>query len=241
MISSIMMIGAPSLVFACPHLEWGTPKQSDLVICREGYALGYNYQLKAADWVAFKLEAQAAGAGVERKDQFAPDPDIPEEYQTTPEDYLEPIYQQGHLASSESIDTTASASRETFYMSNLVPQLPTHNKGIWKGLENRERKYANHRGVVYVYAGGLYQGELDYIGNQVPVPSHLWKVIFDPSTQKALTYIIDHEPLYTRDLDKYLESVDELELKAGIDLLDVLPPAQQSVIEAHPEPKQWVK
>ena len=239
-IFSAFVLTASTTLYACPHTELGVPKQSDFVDCREGYAIGYSYKLKSATWVAYRLEKQADGAGVDRVDDFRVDPKIPAQYQTTPEDYDEPIYHQGHLANSESIDTSPTAMSETFFMSNMVPQLPTHNTGIWKGLENRERKWANKRTVIYVFTGPLYQGETKYIGeNRVPVPSHLWKVIYDPAANEAITYIIEHKPLYTRDLDNYLASVDDVEAQAGIDLFGKLTDLEQTSIESKAQLRQW--
>ena len=227
------------ILSACPHLEFGSPKQSDMVDCRLGYAIGYDYTRKSAEWVAYRLEKQI-GEGVERTNDFRPDPKIPPQYQTTSDDYDEPIYQQGHLANSESIDGSDASMSETFFMSNMVPQLPTHNTGIWKGLENRERKWANKRGVVYVFTGPVYRGQIATIGkNQVPVPSHLWKVVYDPTNEEAIAYLIDHKNLYTRDLDNYVASIDDIEAITGLDLLSQITLAKQAVIESVKQPKQW--
>lgn len=125
----------------CAHLKYGIPSNSDQIMCRLGYAIGYNYEKKSADWVAYQLK-QETTPGVERQNDFRVDPDIPTPFQTTPEDYDEPVYDLGHLANSESIDQSIEANSETFLMSNMVPQLPRHNGAIWKGLENRERKWA---------------------------------------------------------------------------------------------------
>jgi len=144
---------------SCPHLKYGTPKQGNVVLCREGYALGYNNTLKSAEWVSYVLNKEL-GNDVKRQDDFRVDPDIKPVFQTTPDDYDEPVYHQGHLANSESIDQTQHANDETFYMSNMTPQLPGHNTGIWKGLENRERKWANKRGRVIVLAGPVYHNGL---------------------------------------------------------------------------------
>jgi len=223
---------------ACPHLELGTPAASDQILCREGYALGYSYALKSAEWVAYRLERETR-PGVVRQDSFRPDPDLPVRYQTTPADYDEPVYHQGHLANSESIDRTVTANAETFLMSNIVPQLPRHNTGIWKGLENRERKWADRFGEVWVFQGVLYEPQPETIGNRVPVPDAFWKVVYEPQGQRAISYLIPHRPLYTRDLPRYRTSVDVIEAAAGMDLLSSLPTEQQAQIEAKPEPYQW--
>ena len=37
------------------HFAFGIPGQSDQLLCRTGYAVGYNYSRKTADWVAYRL------------------------------------------------------------------------------------------------------------------------------------------------------------------------------------------
>jgi len=223
----------------CEHTELGIRSNSDLVVCREGYAIGYSFKEKSAEWVAYKLRKQV-GRGVDRTNDFRADPEVPSKFQTTPEDYAEPIYNQGHLASSESIDTSYKVMSETFYMSNIVPQLPIHNTGIWKGLENRERKWANKDDLVYIVTGPLYEGFIDTIGkNKVQVPSHFWKVIYDPRNQRVIAYLIDHKPLYTKDLDNYLVSVDEIEKRTGIDFFYKLDNEIENKIERKAQSEQW--
>lgn len=223
-----------TLTQACIYQKWGTPKQSDFVHCYVGYDMGYSYASKASEWVMYEVEGTQA-AEVERQNDFRENTDLPTAYRTYPTDYDEPVYDQGHLANSESINDSIAANSETFLMSNMVPQDHTNNIGIWKGLENRERKWAKERGEVLVMVGALYEGTIATIGtSQVLVPSHLWKVIYDPIANEAIAYIIPNQPLYTAELDNYLVSVDDVEARAGIDLL-----SNMQVNEADPEPHQW--
>lgn len=222
----------------CSHLKYGIPKQSNVILCRVGYAIGYNNNLKSAEWVSYVLDRELT-EGVERLDNFRVDPDIETQFQTTPEDYEEPVYHQGHLANSESIDQTAKANDETFYMSNMTPQLPGHNTGIWKGLENRERKWANKRGQVIVMSGPVYHEEYETIGNNVPVPSAYWKVIYDPVAKEAIAYLIPHKKLKTAQLDNYLVSIDHIEAMYNLDLLSKLNDDLEASIEKSRLRKQW--
>ncbi len=229
-----------SIGYACEHLPLGVPKQSDFVKCRVGYAIGYSYELKSAEWVSYILKGTEQD-GVERTDAFEADPDIPIRFQTYPADYDEPKYDQGHLANSESIDTSSIANLETFYMSNMTPQLPTHNRAIWKGLENRERKWALQRDLVLVMAGPLYLSEpIEVIGsNNVPVPTNYWKVVYDMQTGEAISFLIDHKPLKTSALNDYLSSIDEIEEASGLDLLGNLPDGIENNIESVQLSSQW--
>ncbi len=121
----------------------------------------------------------------------------------------------------------------------MTPQLPGHNTSIWKGLENRERKWANKRGRVIVLAGPVYQADILYIGNKVPVPSAYWKVIYDPAKQEAIAYLIPHKKLKTKQLDNYLVSIDHIEAMYDLDLLSLLDDQLEADIEKVTQLKQW--
>ena len=215
------------------HLKYGLPSEPDQLLCRQGYALGYNYSRKSADWVAYRLTPGIHNSGnVPRQDDFREDTEIPAIYRTTPDDYDEPIYHQGHLANSESLDATVSMNSETFLMSNMSPQIPGLNVGAWKGLENRERKWATERGEVYVYAGALFIGGVKgVIGSNVPVPTHYYKIIYDPDTNEAVGYIFPNDAILTAQLRNLARSVDFIEIVSGLNFLDVLPDSLEEQIE----------
>lgn len=236
LLASLIFMGANT--FACEHLELGIPKTSDMVDCRIGYAIGYNTRSKSADWVAYKLQYEA-DFDIDRKDDFRVDPKLPPDAQTTPEDYDEPVYDLGHLANGESVGSSDAAMSESFYMSNMTPQLSRFNKGIYKGLENRERKWSKRLGTVMVYTGPLYEGDINTIGNNVPVPSHFWKIIYDVNGKEAIAYLIDHKPLLTKDLDNYLSSIDEIESRSGLDFLSSLADHLENEIEKKQQQQQW--
>ena len=60
--------------FQCKdHVTLGVPGQSSQLLCREGYAAGYNYDTKVSDWVSYRMTAASAQGQVPRKDAFAED------------------------------------------------------------------------------------------------------------------------------------------------------------------------
>ncbi len=164
------------------HLLYGIPKESDQLLCRRRYALGFNYSRKSADWVAYRLTPEIHNSGsVQRRNDFRADQDLPAIYRKQLGDFEEPVFDRGHLANSASLDATVSMNSETFLLSNMIPQLPGLNRAAWLGLENRERKWTDQRGELYVYTGVLFEGDrLSFIGNRVPIPTHFFKVIYDP-------------------------------------------------------------
>ena len=68
----------------------------------------------------------------------------------SPRDYYNSGYDRGHLASDASFDNTRNRLEEVYLMSNIVPQLPSTNRGIWKRLEELERDFANKYNLVEV-------------------------------------------------------------------------------------------
>lgn len=235
---SLLIVSPAS--FACRHLLFGSPGYADFQQCRLGYAVGYDYALKSAKYVAYLLDGSSVDAAERDGMAMSEDTSIEKPYRTYPEDYENSGYHMGHLANAESIDFNEAAMLETFLLSNIVPQNETNNLGIWKGLENRERAWAKERGILLVMTGPIYDKDTLYIGrSRVPVPSQLWKIIYDPDQRKAISYLIDNKPLYTRDLDKYLVSVDDIEKVTGLDFFSAVTLNQQDQIERESQPRQW--
>ncbi|MBL4781812.1 MAG: DNA/RNA non-specific endonuclease [Porticoccaceae bacterium] len=199
---------------SCQHLERITPKVSNFIDCRLGYAIGYNNELRSAEWVAYKLVRETS-PGVERQNDFREDPEILEPFRTRPSDYNEPTYDMGHLANSESIDNTRVENSETFLMSNITPQLPGFNRAIWKGLENKERRLAERYGQVLVLTGPIYIAPFQYIG-RAPIPTAFFKVIYFNETVEA--YLIPHQALRTNQLQSYKVPVSTIKAITRLDL-----------------------
>lgn len=129
---------------------------------------------------------------------------------------------------------------ETFLLSNMVPQLPGLNRAGWLGLENRERKWTDQTGELYIYTGVLFQGDrISTIGNSVPVPTHFYKIMYDPKRERAIAFLLPHRRILTRDLDLYLVSVDQVEERTGFDFLSNLSDSTEEVIEAKIPRRQW--
>lgn len=234
-----LLLFSPQL-FACIHLKYGTPLQSDQIICREGYAIGYNYSRRIADWVAYRLTPKIINGSADRQNDFRIDKSIPEHFQATPRDYEEPKYDLGHLVSSESQDLSTSLNSDTFLLSNIAPQLPGLNRAVWKGLENRERKWTNRLGELYVFVGMLFEGEnVQYLNGKIAIPTHFFKIIYSQKTQQSISFLFPHKPIKTRNLDQYIVNIDEIEFRSGFNFLSKLDDQSEDRIERKTARKQW--
>jgi endonuclease G len=215
------------------HLRYGTPSQSDQILCRQGYALGFDYEHKSAVWVAYRLTPEIHdSANVPRMNDFRVDSEVPPEHRKTLADFEEPVFDRGHLVSSASLDANTQMNSETFLLSNMVPQLPGLNRAAWKGLENRERKWSSQRGELYIYTGVLFLSDAGFIGNRVPIPSHFYKILFDPRRQEIISFLVPHRRVLTSELERFLVNVDTIEEWSGLDFVDVIDDQIENRIES---------
>lgn len=162
-------------------------------LCADAFAVLYSGRTKTPLLVVERLNRTRLqqAQGQERTDQFYPDPRLPGPQRAELSDYRGSGFDRGHLAAAANQPTPA-AMHDSFALSNMVPQDPTHNRQPWAKLEGDIRKYAlRASGDVFVYTGALYEGPPLTIGtNGVHVPSHLFKLVYDTTTQRAWAYVL---------------------------------------------------
>ena len=214
-------------------LPFGTPNKSDHLLCRTAYSVGMDCSNRSAAWVAYTVSPQISdSANVERADDFRADDDLPRECRKELFDFSG-SYDRGHLAASETLDGNFKMNSETFLLSNTSPQLSGFNRAIWKGLENRERKWANSRGKLHVITGPVFAAKVaKRTMGRVPVPSHFYKILFDPANGETLSFLIPHKALKTVALGRFIASIDQIEKVTGIDFLSGLDDKLEGKIES---------
>lgn len=213
--------------------HWPAYSQKDQIIEHEYYTLKYNERNEQADWVAYKLTGEnLEQAKYKRKDNFKPDPDVKSE-SAHPNDYKGSGYDRGHLAPAADFTWTEDGLDETFYMSNMSPQVPGFNRGIWKKLEAEVRSWATENNVVYVVTGPVYVEKSDKIGkNKVAVPDKYYKVVLelDGTEKKGIAFILDNEKS-SMPLSEFAMSIDDAERILGMDFFPAMPDNLENEIE----------
>lgn len=229
----LLVLLFPAIVFAnpidnnCPQFTvYGAPvsnRTPTQYICKQNYAINYRYDTKTPEYVVEHLTINNINGYAKRKDDFRPDPIIPKKYQSTLADYNGKGYDRGHLAPAGDNTTNDSIMSESFYLSNMIPQVPSNNRGIWDQLETNIRNYVKDNLDIYVVSGTYYQPGYKTIGNKVGVPSFIWKVIYNKTNNKAIAYLIPNTDVDTKDLQKFIISISDLENLTGINFLPLLP------------------
>ncbi len=106
-------------------------------------------------------------------------------------DYKGSGYDRGHLVPSKDMPDAKSVS-ESFLLTNMVPQNPDNNRGVWAKTEIALRQYVMMGKApegVYVVTGGLYVTKMGEIGDGVVVPSHMFKAVYNVKQKAGAVYI----------------------------------------------------
>lgn len=228
------------------HLPWGTPVASvpvdnERLLVQRDYVIGYDADLRLPLWTAERVDHARLGKA-EREDCFRADPRLPAADASTPTDYREPIYDQGHMAAFANQSSSDIAGHNSFIMSNMAPQTCGLNRGIWQILEGITRLWAEEHGTVWVLSGSV----LDRDGNglrdpdgaawrmrsnngrtRVAVPTAFYKVVARrraDGTVETLAVLLPHTHANPNGaealayLQEHVTGLAEIERVAGVDL-----------------------
>lgn len=228
----------------CPqHVVWGAPKLSqegnNQYLCRLSYAVNYNYQTKVAHYVVERITPDKLIKSVARKDDFREDPEVPAQFRSTLKDYAGAGYDRGHMAPAADMTFSAQAMSESFFLTNMMPQNPGNNRGIWKYTEELTRYYAQKYGEVFVITGTIFEPTSKFIGNGVYVPSYVYKIVIEPRGPKAIAFLYPNQKLDPKEIEKYVVSIRELEQYTGIDFSPALPANYRIIEEQRANFKDW--
>ncbi|RIW14944.1 DNA/RNA non-specific endonuclease [Vibrio harveyi] len=241
LVSLVTLLSFPTLAETCgQHLDKGMPStNSDQFLCRDGYAVGYNYDTKNADWVAYHITAESVNITNKRSNSFKEDTEMPDYARSTLADYKGSGYDRGHLAPSATMDFTRESMKQSFLMSNMSPQLPGFNRVGWRVLEEHVRDLANEYNELYVVTGPIYQGNEGTIGNGVVLPSAFYKVILDPSFDEAIAFIVPHRDVSSSELANFITTIDEVERQTGLDFFAQTPDSIEDNMESVKWEEMW--
>lgn len=221
-------------------LEIPLLQKNEILTTHTGFSLCYQEEFEQASWVAYELTAKETVSITSRTNKFIPDPSI-RTGSATLADYARSGYDRGHLAPAADMGWSVQTMKESFYFSNMSPQLTGFNSGIWKKAEEQVRNWAREYGSVYVATGPVLEKGLPTIGpNQVAVPNYFYKVILRcrPSDTSAIGILIPHASS-TETLARYFVSIDNIEEVTGIDFFHHLPDNTEAREEKTCNPGEW--
>lgn len=233
------------------------------------YALEWDNTKRHANWVAFTFDTTTSADNVKRTDAWSVDPKLPAEMQVQESDHKNDGFDKGHLCASEDRVYLKEANEQTFYYSNMSPQLNDFNGGFWGKLEARVQTWGRSTadGVydkVYVTKGGTLNKLLkNFKGTTVnggtpttdangftihglACPEYYFMAVLSQKDDvfHAIAFLVPHKEGMTRnpssdELKEYVVSVDKLEEETGIDFFCNLPDVLEYEVEAAYNLNDW--
>lgn len=222
---------------------WCQPKSQcgDQILLHTGFSLKYNSQHKIADWVAYDLVPEKRKTIAGRTDNFRPDPGICPSESAQQKDYSKSGYDRGHLAPAADMAWSKEAMSESFYFSNMAPQIPSFNRGIWKVLEDKVRKWSKTYDTLLVVAGPILHDSLPGIGpNRVSIPQHFFKavVVYTNKKKTGIAFVIPNQGSGLPVMN-FSMTIDSLEALINYNLFGCIPEQEQAEIEKKVIAADW--
>jgi len=196
-----------------------TAKAGDQELCHKNYAVIHSCAAKAPVAVFEHLTPSVIQGGFKRKDDFRPDPLVTPNCSAALADYatVGKTHDRGHMAPAGNNTSSAEIMSESFFLSNMVPQVANNNRGIWKQAETYERQWALTPNTdFYIISGGIFDKGHPVTGNGLGVPTRLYKIVYEKKSKKVTAYLMPNAALPVADLPKYQTTVSVIEQATGI-------------------------
>lgn len=219
------------------------------------YCMEYDCDLKAQRWSAFRWDASNSFKKVSRTDAWSADPLIPQSYQTYEIDHTGNGYTRGHIIASEDRVNSTAANQQTFYYSNMHPQLYEFNtQGVWWQIENKvlrdkyckfDIKKSNYFcDTLYVVKGGtIDRANYSWVkgrGQKLVCPNYFYMAVLRKSSKDssqggyaAIGFWMAHKGNTDTQYKNYAVTIDRLEDLTGIDFFCNLPDEIEKKVEAN--------
>ena len=189
------------------------------VIHYKYYSVSYCDENKISEWSIHNVSKESLKGTAPRQKSFTLDD---KGRGATSDDYRHSGYDRGHLVPAADMKLTETSSREVAYMTNMTPQQPVFNRGIWLFLESKLREktieWANDKANLTIISGQFGKiAEIGWKKNKIPIPQYFYKIAFDITENRAIAFLIPNKKGRWKKLENYVVSISYLEKLTGID------------------------
>ncbi|MDX2189969.1 MAG: DNA/RNA non-specific endonuclease [Bacteroidota bacterium] len=230
---------------------------SEEIIMHSAMALAYSEPHEQAIWVAHIIIPEVSSGTNSRTNDFRPDSLIKTGSADEADYFSKKMksdssgyeydgygYDRGHLAPSADFKWSRKALSESYFYSNISPQVAQLNRGKWAELEDMIRGYVYIKKTtqLYVVTGPVLDDNLPKIPraiNKVSIPEWYYKVVIDTVNKQGIGFMMKNidnpDPVET-----YAVSIDHVESVTGLNFFPNLTSAQEKILEKEYDPFKWV-
>jgi len=236
-------------------LEFPKSEGADEPILHSALALSYNETHEQANWVMHLILPAIIYGNVSRTNDFREDELVKTGTAQEVDYFLKTLkadssykydgfgFDRGHLAPSADFRWSPIALSESYYYSNMSPQVGDFNREKWAELENDLREYVITNNVhIAVVTAPVLTDDLKKVErsvNKVSIPKLFVKVALDVHNKRGIAYVMPNE-LIEKPLETYAVSIDSAETLLGYDLFSGVEDQIESDIESSFDYQLWM-
>ena len=235
---------APSgeILFAGAPKRISPPAPDDIRVLKRGeFLVGWSDKLRHPVWCAYHVRQKPIHESGKRP-SFMKDRSLIRS--PAPGDYTKSGYDRGHMVPNYAIVTRygEAEQRKTFMMSNIAPQTPALNRGVWRDVEHRIADLWTARyGEIWVIVGCISGSGETISGSNIDVPTQYWQLIVaqEGMDVRALALVFNQQIAWNEWAARNIVTIDELEKLTGLDFNTELPAFIQDPLEADLPSRLW--
>lgn len=234
----VLLLSIAPLAGLAADRPFPDPVRGEIPLEKTALHISYNPEHKQANWVFYELGRNQLRNCVQRNNNFRQDPELDNRDAASLDDYRGSGYDRGHLSPAADNKWSNSAMAESFLLSNISPQPPRFNQGIWGRLENLVRAWALDKGGLWVATGPVLQRGLPTIGdNAVSTPRAYYKVLVAQKTKETLAILM---PITANgDIAQYAVPVSVVEQQSHLNFHEGLNEHEEREMESIVAPESW--
>ncbi len=224
------------------------------IIKHYALVISYNEEHEQANWVAHKINKKIIDGNVSRTNNFRVDTLIASGSSEEKDYFIKTKlpsgkftydgfgYDRGHLAPSADFKWSKTALSDSYFYSNMSPQLPEFNRKGWANIEGFLRSYVYENETDLLIVTGPFYNEIvnksERSINNMSVPDYFFKIAVDLKNMLGIGFLVPHEKLNSP-IESYMVSIDSIEAFTGYDFNFQLTDSIEEKLEKEMELISW--
>ncbi len=189
----------------------GIQSKCDVILDKLAFTNCYIKNKKISIWSAYTLTSVEVSQSLERIKDFKPDLELDKKDRVYSSDYTNTGYDRGHLAPNANMDFDLEVQKESFLMSNIVPQKPKLNRLAMGAVEDIVRNILKTESELYIITGAIPSKTKYFLNKNINIPNYLFKIVYNPRTKSEFTYLFPQRDLKKEDIERYKTTKEAVE------------------------------
>lgn len=145
-------------------------------------------------------------------------------------------YDRGHIVPNNAMNLLfgAVAQAHSYLISNATPQPSTHNRGVWRSLENWTLQWSQIHGGAWVITGVTYDDIEEELTGGMEIPDAWYQIVVvcDDDGWDAIAFLVPEDLPLGRSAEKYITTIRDIEAVAGLDFFSQWPDGLEDELES---------